>query len=176
MEYIQDFVNIHGLKIFQEEFNRLINKYIDLESNSFLSKKMSIDELLDDDNYIPLPQDGPNNNFMGRLTQEILNLTDPKRSIYVDLTPAFYDLATYKESFGLKTCWLLKRCIGISGLNGIDKLMSFMVVFEMKKLIKVFQRQITAEIKKGLTELFTTLKNLNTFVDNSKVYAAAKKK
>lgn len=42
MEYIQDFVNIHGLKIWQEEFNRLINKYIDLESNSFLSKKMGI--------------------------------------------------------------------------------------------------------------------------------------
>ena len=38
-EYIQDFVNIYGIKIWQEEFNRLINKYIDLESNSFLSKK-----------------------------------------------------------------------------------------------------------------------------------------
>ena len=39
-EYIQDFINIYGIKIWQEEFNRLINRYIDLEANSFLSKKV----------------------------------------------------------------------------------------------------------------------------------------
>lgn len=40
IEYIQDFVNIYGIKIWQEEFNRVINKYIDLEANTFLSKQV----------------------------------------------------------------------------------------------------------------------------------------
>mmetsp|Transcript_7593 Transcript_7593/g.6881 ORF Transcript_7593/g.6881 Transcript_7593/m.6881 type:complete len:182 (-) Transcript_7593:904-1449(-) len=116
-EYIQDFVNIYGIKIWQEEFNRLINKYIDLESNSFLSKKMTLDELIDDEYYIPMPPpDMPNNNFMGRLAREILNLTDPKRSVYIHTVPAFYDLASYKESFGFKMVWLLRKCIGVAGL------------------------------------------------------------
>ena len=32
LAYIQDFINIYGIKIWQEEFNRLMNAYIDLEA------------------------------------------------------------------------------------------------------------------------------------------------
>ncbi len=43
LEYIQDFVNIYGLKIFYEEFNRLMECYIEIEANSFFTNKMTFE-------------------------------------------------------------------------------------------------------------------------------------
>ena len=39
-EYIQDYVNIYGLKIWQEEVSRIINYNVDQECNSFLRTKV----------------------------------------------------------------------------------------------------------------------------------------
>ncbi len=39
-EYIQDYINVYGLKIWQEEFSRIINYNVEQESNSFLNKKI----------------------------------------------------------------------------------------------------------------------------------------
>lgn len=39
-EYIQDYINIYGLKIWQEEFSRIINYNVEQECNSFLKKKI----------------------------------------------------------------------------------------------------------------------------------------
>ena len=39
-EYIQDYVNIHGMKIWQEEVSRIINYNIEQECNSFLRTKV----------------------------------------------------------------------------------------------------------------------------------------
>jgi len=176
IEYIQDFVNIYGVKIWQEEFNRIINKYIDLEANTFLSKQMTLEELIDEEDYTPLPADS-GENFMARLTKEILNITDAKRAIYVDSVPAFFDLGTYKECFGLKTLWLLKKSIGVSGLHGIDKLLSFLIVFEMKTILKVFKRELDNDLKKSLEELFKGVRNLDDVVgDFQKFYTEARKR
>jgi len=57
---------------------------------------MTLEELIDEEDYTPLPADS-GENFMARLTREILNITDAKRAIYVDSVPAFFDLSTYKE-------------------------------------------------------------------------------
>jgi len=39
-EYIQDYVNIYGLKIWQEEMSRIINYNVEQECNSFLRTKV----------------------------------------------------------------------------------------------------------------------------------------
>ena len=39
-EYIQDYVNIYGLKIWQEEVSRIINYNVEQECNSFLCTKV----------------------------------------------------------------------------------------------------------------------------------------
>lgn len=41
-EYIQDYVNIYGLKIWQEEVSRIINYNVEQECNSFLRTKVGI--------------------------------------------------------------------------------------------------------------------------------------
>lgn len=40
-EYIQDYVSIYGLKIWQEEVSRIINYNVEQECNSFLRTKVS---------------------------------------------------------------------------------------------------------------------------------------
>ncbi len=40
-EYIQDYVDMHGLKIWQEEVSRIINYNVEQECNSFLRVKVS---------------------------------------------------------------------------------------------------------------------------------------
>ena len=44
-EYIQDYVNIYGLKIWQEEVSRIINYNVEQECNSFLRTKVNIIQL-----------------------------------------------------------------------------------------------------------------------------------
>ena len=45
-EYIQDYVNIYGLKIWQEELSRIVNYNIEQECNSFLRTKVSSSSFL----------------------------------------------------------------------------------------------------------------------------------
>jgi WASH complex subunit strumpellin len=40
-EYIQDYVNIYGLKMWQEEMLRIVNYNVEQECNSFLRTKVS---------------------------------------------------------------------------------------------------------------------------------------
>lgn len=41
-EYIQDYVNIYGLKIWQGEISRIINYNVEQECNSFLRNKVKV--------------------------------------------------------------------------------------------------------------------------------------
>ena len=45
-EYIQDYVNIYGLKIWQEEVSRIINYNVEQECNSFLRTQVGDEEPL----------------------------------------------------------------------------------------------------------------------------------
>lgn len=44
-EYIQDYVSIYGLKIWQEEVSRIINYNVEQECNSFLRAKVRLNNL-----------------------------------------------------------------------------------------------------------------------------------
>lgn len=44
-EYIQDYVSIYGLKIWQEEVSRIINYNVEQECNSFLRAKVRLNLL-----------------------------------------------------------------------------------------------------------------------------------
>lgn len=129
---------------------------------------MTLEELIDDDDYIPLATDNEGHNFMGRLSTEILTLTDPKRAIFLDMMPAFYDLVSYKESFSMKTIWMIRKCIGVSGLQGIENLFSFKIVDVMKKTLKFLKNEFTAEVKNTLADLYKHVKHLDVIVENYK--------
>ena len=105
-EYIQDYVNIYGLKIWQEEVSRIINYNVEQECNSFLRTKVCVIIIVHclvnifpshfifffslqvsdwqsiyQSTTIRIPRFPPVDesvNFIGRLAREILRITDPK--------------------------------------------------------------------------------------------------
>ena len=131
---------------------------------------------------------------MGRLLRELLQLSNPKKTIYLESCSAFYDIATGKEvnweyflfkihfyifySFTsskklitMKTIAILHKCIGVSGLNGLDKLLSYMIINDMRSIIKTIPKEIDANTRRYLSEVFNEIRGLTSFIDKlDKIY------
>ena len=77
----------------------------------------------------------------------------------------------------MKTFWLIRKCIGISGLNGLDKLLSFMIVYQMKIVIKTYKKEMDPASKRFIIDLFSDIKNISTTVEKyERVIATVKKR
>nr|CAD7425882.1 unnamed protein product [Timema monikensis] len=115
-EYIQDYVNICGLKILQEEVSRIISYNVEQECNSFLRDKVQEWQSVHQSKTIPIPKfspvDNTSVNFIGRLAREIIRITDPNKSV------------------------------GTAGLAGLDRFFSFMIVTELQNFLNTLQKGV----------------------------------
>ncbi|GIY78616.1 WASH complex subunit 5, partial [Caerostris extrusa] len=163
-EYIQDYVSIYGLKIWQEEMSRIINYNVEQECNAFLRHKVQDWQSIHQSRTIPIPYFSPLDNlsvnFIGRLAREVLRITDPRATIYIDQTTTWYDFKTHSEIVTLKLFSLIQKSIGTPGLTGLDRLLSFMIVTELQSLLRSYERMILAD--KTWQEL---LKSLQVVLD-----------
>lgn len=162
IEYLQDYNAISGLKIFQEEFTRVINYYIEQEANRFLKKKTFDNNSVYQNKAIPIPrlvtqhavvdsEDSHALTFMGRVMQSLLVLTEPNRTIYAPECSAWYDHSAPDvkagqqqtvESCGIRTFQLLERSIGVIGLRGINRLLAFRAVHCCHEFMKCYDQRI----------------------------------
>ncbi|RNA30035.1 WASH complex subunit strumpellin [Brachionus plicatilis] len=137
-EYIQDYVNIYGLRIWQEEFSRIIYFHVEQECNNFTKKKIFEFESIYQSKNIPIPvypplaPNDPSVNFIGRLAREILRMTDPKMTYYLPKKNAWYDLKTKEEVINLRLFKKLEQSLNSFGLHGIDRLFSFMITKDLQ--------------------------------------------
>ena len=109
-EYIQDFISVYGLKIWQEELSRIMNYNVEQECNSFLRRKIFDWQSAYQSDAVPIPQfpallpdrallaklgysyaQQLSVNFMGRLTRELLNLTAVQHTVYVESMQGWYE-------------------------------------------------------------------------------------
>ncbi|MCQ2816146.1 MAG: hypothetical protein MJ252_02660 [archaeon] len=145
--YNQDYMNIDGRQIWCEEMHRLMNKYVELEANKFLQRKIKPkkgESEIGGKNYniphYPALKNSPESiTFLGRLARHILYLTSPKYSVFYPMNFAFY--LKEKEVFGIKMLNKIKNAIGVEGLQGLAKLFSIMNyhnILELQKFIKKF--------------------------------------
>ena len=83
-EYIQDYVCIYGLKMWQQEVSRIVNYNVEQECNAFMRQKVLDWQSVYQSKSIPIPKflplDPYSVNFIGRLARELLRMTDPKYS------------------------------------------------------------------------------------------------
>lgn len=137
-EYIQDYVNIYGLRIWQEEFSRIIYFHVEQECNNFTKKKIFEFESIYQSKNIPIPVYQPltpndvSVNFIGRLAREILRMTDPKITYYLPKKNAWYDLKTKEEVINLSLFKKLEQSLNSFGLHGLDRLFSFMIAKDLQ--------------------------------------------
>ncbi|XP_060245351.1 WASH complex subunit 5 [Meriones unguiculatus] len=178
-EYIQDYVNIYGLKIWQEEVSRIINYNVEQECNNFLRTKIQDWQSMYQSTHIPIPKFAPVDEsitFIGRLCREILRITDPKMTCYIDQLNTWYDMKTHQEVTSSRLFSEIQTTLGTFGLNGLDRLLCFMIVKELQNFLSMFQKIILRDrtVQDTLKTLMNAVSPLKSIVANSsKVYLSA---
>uniref|UniRef100_A0A3B5K3X2 WASH complex subunit 5 n=1 Tax=Takifugu rubripes TaxID=31033 RepID=A0A3B5K3X2_TAKRU len=178
-EYIQDYVSIYGLKIWQEEVSRIINYNVEQECNNFLRAKIQDWQSVHQSAHIPIPKFPPvdeSATFIGRLCREILRITDPKVTCYIDQLNTWYDLKSHQEVTNNRLFSEIQNTLGTFGLNGLDRLLCFMIVKELQNFLIMLQKTILRD--KAAVDVFKLMLGaanpIQGIVANAnKVYASA---
>ncbi len=182
VEYIQDLVDVYGLKIWYDEYNKLVSTYIDVEWNykrrkelpdealkwassqneeiSSFSSNIKVGKLRVSENSLT---------FLGRVINAIITFSDPKRYSYIPNTLSFFDEETKTFSITMNTFGLVKRCVGVNGLHGIDKLLSFMIHSELYTLQRSLEK-VAEKDKQNLNAESTAFGSLNNTVKGINMY------
>lgn len=190
VEYIQDMLNIYGLKIWYDEYNKLVNVLVDVEWNYIRSEELP-DEALkwassenqDDFNREitgvstrKLKKSENALTFCGRLINAIVRFCDHRYTTYIPKTLSFYAANTTNVLITMNTFMRIRKCIGVNGLHGLDKLLSFMTLSELysiqdeiKKLVRSDRDNLKAESQK-----FGMLNHI--LKDADLIYLGAKKR
>lgn len=155
-EYIQDYVDIAGLRVWHEEVGRMISFHVEQECNSFLRGRQVHDwqsAFQSDAIPIPLfaPTDGESLTFMGRLARELLRQTDPVRCTYLDPLSAWFAMGDSMsaaadggcvEVMGIRSLSVLRSAVGVAGLAGLDRLFSFMIVHRLQSVVSHYRNRL----------------------------------
>ncbi|KYQ93508.1 hypothetical protein DLAC_06205 [Tieghemostelium lacteum] len=175
-QYIQDYVNIQGLRIWQEEFSRIVNYYVEQECNSFLKKKIYDRQSTYQSVAIPIPKfptvDPQSINMIGRLARELLQQTNCKTTLYLNQI-GWFDPQNQKELVGVGTWSLLHQSVGIFGLTGLDKLYCFMMVKDLQVFVAQTRQLVEKSLKVFINEFEESLRPTTTLPDSLQRYQVA---
>lgn len=104
-EYIQDYVFIYGLRMWQEEVSRIIKFNVEQECNMYTKQKVLDWQSVYQSQRVPIPMFAKvdqSTNFIGRLVAETLRVTSPKTTIHDDQMSAWYDSKTKEFIIDMK--------------------------------------------------------------------------
>uniref|UniRef100_A0A8C5DMP7 WASH complex subunit 5 n=1 Tax=Gouania willdenowi TaxID=441366 RepID=A0A8C5DMP7_GOUWI len=114
--------------------------------------------------------------FIGRLCREILRITDPKSTCYIDQMNTWYDVKTHQEVTNNRLFSEIQSTLGTFGLNGLDRLLCFKIVKELQHFLTMLQRTILKDkaVVEVLKSMLGAVNPVQGIVGNaSKVYANA---
>uniref|UniRef100_A0A8D1KYL4 WASH complex subunit 5 n=1 Tax=Sus scrofa TaxID=9823 RepID=A0A8D1KYL4_PIG len=129
--------------------------------------------------HIPIPKFTPVDEsvtFIGRLCREILRITDPKMTCHIDQLNTWYDMKTHQEVTSSRLFSEIQTTLGTFGLNGLDRLLCFMIVKELQNFLSMFQKIILRDrtVQETLKTLMNAVSPLKSIVANSnKIYFSA---
>ncbi|XP_025270593.1 WASH complex subunit 5 [Camponotus floridanus] len=150
-QYIQDYININSLKIWHEEITYIINNAVEEErrgSSSVLGKSW---RQFQEDKHA-FSTDNNSLTFMGRLAREIIRITEPRTTVYIEHSLAWYDIKTQIEVLNYKVFSVILETIGTPGLSGLDKLISFFIVVELESLVHYIEKSLRNKTWMSLLE------------------------
>ncbi|KAL2712235.1 WASH complex subunit 5 [Vespula squamosa] len=140
-QYIQDYININSLKIWHEEIIYIIDSAIEEEQrgSSWIPGKTW--RYFSNEKHASLTE---NNclTFIGRLTRELIRITDPRNTVYIEHALAWYEIKTQVEVLNYKVFTMILDAIGTPGLVGMDKLISFYIAIELENVINYIEKEM----------------------------------
>lgn len=154
-EYIQDYLFIYGLRMWQEELNRIIKfnvheanlALIDEVANGMIrSPSASSSSSANNHQHqsmfqsrkapIPTYSDNPlESSFVVRVVGELLKITNPRETIYDEQVGAWFEQRPpHQQVVDLKVFELLNASLGSTGLNGVDQMCCTLLMLELQQL------------------------------------------
>ncbi|XP_076661736.1 WASH complex subunit strump [Halictus rubicundus] len=157
-QYIQDYININSLKIWHEEITYIINNAVEDEciGSSWTPERSSRFYQEDKHTFV---LDNNSTTFIGRLARELVRITDPRTTIYIEHSLAWYDLKTQAEVLNYKIFSKIVEAIGTPGLTGLDKLISFYIVTELDSMIRYIERNLRNKTWASTLDYFEPILN-----------------
>ena len=146
---IEDFVAINGCKMWHQEMSRIISYNVEQEVNKYLLKKVLDSDSEFQSKIAPIPrfpktQNEPNCiNFMGRVMSMLVKITETQCTTYSLERGGWFMSDDGSEICGLKTVSLLRGAIGVYGLVGIDRLLSYRILHELHRFVKFFKTNVS---------------------------------
>ncbi|XP_076752994.1 WASH complex subunit strump isoform X1 [Xylocopa sonorina] len=157
-QYIQDYININSLKIWHEEITYIINTAVEEEcvGSSWTSERSW--RYFQEEKYISI-LDNNSTTFIGRLARELIRITDPRTTVYIEHSLAWYDLKTQAEVLNYKMFSRTLEAIGTPGLTGLDKLISFYIITELTNMIHYMEKNIRNKTWSSIIDHFDGMLN-----------------
>ncbi|KNC47128.1 WASH complex subunit strumpellin [Thecamonas trahens ATCC 50062] len=166
-EYVQDYVGIYGLKLWQEEFSRIVNFCVEQECNTFLKKKLFWWDSKYYNEAVPIvsfpARDAASINGIGRLTRTLLALTSPTTNVYVEKAAAWFVLKSGEEGVNLVTAAHMLTSLSVFGLRGVDKLLGFMNVAALQRFVRSYARSLSSDVGRYLASVEDVLLPLTSY-------------
>lgn len=158
VEYIQDFIGITGLRMWQEEVSRAFAFYAEQESNRFVRKRVAPDASIHQSAAAPIPlltsRDGDVTfGFLGRTLCALEALTRPGLTVFSPAADGWFTPEGV-EFAGLRMLAALRDCVGVPGLVGLDRLLGFQAVRHVDRSL----RRFVAEMRAGASEVLTSFR------------------
>lgn len=114
---------------------------------------------------------------MGRLVREILRVTDPRTTFYAEQRSTWYDVRTKQPIVDILLFRKLHRAVGSFGLNGVDRLLSFMIVKDLQLLTGTIQTVFTHKESNDMLDSFMRqIQPIDSIVGKRKMNRRKKKK
>eukprot|EP00592_Proboscia_alata_P012894 CAMPEP_0194388630 /NCGR_PEP_ID=MMETSP0174-20130528/99600_1 /TAXON_ID=216777 /ORGANISM="Proboscia alata, Strain PI-D3" /LENGTH=1144 /DNA_ID=CAMNT_0039180103 /DNA_START=303 /DNA_END=3734 /DNA_ORIENTATION=- len=139
LEYIQDFIGILGLKMWSDALSRIIHQSLNHEVKKY-GERIEWSTKLKQDHDTSFSTDQATTNsvtFLGKIVNILLRLTDPQITIHSrECMGWFLDDGT--EMCGKAMFSLLLKSIGVFGLSSLQHLISFRILFELKRFSKYY--------------------------------------
>lgn len=183
IEYLQDYIDIAGLKMYQQEMARVINYNTEQEANRYLKKKIFDSASRYQNKAIPIPrlistsitnQQGSDGavTFMGRVMSALIYLTDSTRTIYAPECSAWFTVIDQKQTSSAAD-WFSQSTSGAGKDGSSGDALSKQQVVEAcgVRTFALLERSLGAIGLRGLDRLFAfrVVFEFNSFL---KFYAA----
>jgi WASH complex subunit strumpellin len=140
-EYMGDYVNMDGLRIWHHEYSRVMCFLVEQESNRFLRKKIQAWQSEFQSKVAPIvipKSNGPFATCIGQFMGVLIELTKLEAGSYCGITGGWLNRVSGEEILGTKTIRRMCNAIGIEGTSSVDDLLSFELAEKLKNFFFAF--------------------------------------
>ena len=168
-EYVQDYIRVYGLRMWQEELTRCIGFAVEQECNRYVKKRVLPGASAFQTLATPLPLNprAPAGDasspafvitYMGRLAEALLALTRPSGALHGPgpTGGGWYD-PSGRELAGVGLFVALNGAVGVPGLTGLDRIFGFVAERELSLALRAYAGELRAGADETLGRLVADL-------------------